>query len=153
MGWTRICGRWRRRRRRRRRRRTNRYKNIKSPPVYWGDLITWTNVDLSSVKSSYIYLMAISQEIHQPSMTKSNMKITHLKCHWNLPGGQWVNIADCEITLTILYSCCQGFCAKSSKHNAMWSSNAGTSQHGRHSLRCHWHVDDHPVPSLNAMTA
>ena len=24
---------------RRRRRRTNRYKNIKSPPVYWGDLI------------------------------------------------------------------------------------------------------------------
>ena len=26
-------------RRRRRRRRTNRYKNIKSPPVYWGDLI------------------------------------------------------------------------------------------------------------------
>ena len=35
--WTRICG---RRRRRRRRRRTNRYKNIKSPPVYRGDLIT-----------------------------------------------------------------------------------------------------------------
>ena len=35
--WTRICGRgWRRRLRRRR---TNRYKNIKSSPVYWGDLI------------------------------------------------------------------------------------------------------------------
>ena len=29
-----------RRRRRRRRRRTNRYKNIKSPPVYWSDLIS-----------------------------------------------------------------------------------------------------------------
>ena len=29
-----------RRRRLRRRRRTNRYKNIKSPPVYWGDLMT-----------------------------------------------------------------------------------------------------------------
>ena len=39
IAWTRICG--RRRRRRRRRRRTNRYKNIKSPPVYWGDLITF----------------------------------------------------------------------------------------------------------------
>ena len=37
MAWTRICGR-RRRRWRRRRRRTNRYKNIKSPPVYRNDL-------------------------------------------------------------------------------------------------------------------
>ena len=39
---TRICGRRRRRRRQRRRQRrrcTNRYKNIKSPPVYRGDLI------------------------------------------------------------------------------------------------------------------
>ena len=43
--------------------------------------ITWTNVDLSSVRSSYIHLMAISQEIQQSSMTKINMKITHLKCH------------------------------------------------------------------------
>ena len=42
IAWTRICGRRQRRRRqrwRRRRRRTNRYKNIKSPPVYRGDLI------------------------------------------------------------------------------------------------------------------
>ena len=43
--------------------------------------ITWTNVDLSSVRSSYIYLMAISQEIHQSSVTKISMKITHLKCY------------------------------------------------------------------------
>ena len=35
IAWTRICGRWCRRRRRR----TNRYKNIKSTPVYRGDLI------------------------------------------------------------------------------------------------------------------
>ena len=32
IAWTRICG--------RRRQRTNRYKNIKSPPVYRGDLIS-----------------------------------------------------------------------------------------------------------------
>ena len=44
------------------------------------------NVDLSSVRSSYIHLMAISQEIHQSSVIKINMKITHLKCHYNLPG-------------------------------------------------------------------
>ena len=30
--------------------------------------------------------MAISQEIHHSSITKINMKITHLKCHQNLPG-------------------------------------------------------------------
>ena len=48
--------------------------------------ITWTNVDLSSVRSSYIHLMAISPKIHQSSMTKINMKITHLKCHYNLSG-------------------------------------------------------------------
>ena len=30
--------------------------------------------------------MAISQGIHQSSMTKINMKINHLKCHQNLPG-------------------------------------------------------------------
>ena len=44
-------------------------------------VITWTNVDLSSVRSSCIHLMAISQEIHQSSMNKINMKITHLKFH------------------------------------------------------------------------
>ena len=37
--------------------------------------ITWTNVDLSSVRSSCIHQMAISQEIHQSSMTKINMKL------------------------------------------------------------------------------
>ena len=35
IAWTRTCGRGRRRRR------TNRYKNIKSPPVYRGDLMNW----------------------------------------------------------------------------------------------------------------
>ena len=32
--------------------------------------------------------MAISQEIHQSSLTKINMKITHLKCHKNV---EWAN--------------------------------------------------------------
>ena len=47
IAWTSLCGRRRRRRRhrwsrrrRRRRRRTNRYRNIKLPPVYRGDLIS-----------------------------------------------------------------------------------------------------------------
>ena len=48
--------------------------------------ITWTNADLSSVKSSGIHLRAISLEIPQPPFTKISLKITYLKSNWNLLG-------------------------------------------------------------------
>ena len=48
--------------------------------------ITWTNVDLSLVRSSDIDLMAISQGAPQPSITKIRLKITYLKFLSNLPG-------------------------------------------------------------------
>ena len=48
--------------------------------------ITWTNVDLSSVRSSGIHLRAISLEIPQPPFIKVSLKITYLKLNWNLPG-------------------------------------------------------------------
>ena len=48
--------------------------------------ITWTNVDLSSVRFSGIHLRAISQEIPQPSITKIHLKITYSKFHSNFPG-------------------------------------------------------------------
>ena len=59
--------------------------------------ITWTNVDLSSVRSSYINLKPNSQEIHKSPMTKINIEIARLKCHQspatatelNVPGGNW----------------------------------------------------------------
>ena len=54
--------------------------------------ITWTNVDLSSARSSYIHLMAISQEIHQSSVTKLSMKITQFKISLKSPRGQWVKV-------------------------------------------------------------
>ena len=47
---------------------------------------TRTNVDLSSVKYSSIYMMAISWEILQPSIIKISLKITYLKFHSNVPG-------------------------------------------------------------------
>ena len=47
--------------------------------------ITWTNVDLSSVRSSKIQLRASSQEITQPSITEIIWKIKYLKFHWNFP--------------------------------------------------------------------
>ena len=52
--------------------------------------ITWTNVDLSSVRLSDIHLRASSQEIRQPSITEIIWIITYLKCHSNFPRGQWV---------------------------------------------------------------
>ena len=40
--------------------------------------ITWTNVDLSSLRSSDFHLRATLPEIHQPSITKFSTKITYL---------------------------------------------------------------------------
>ena len=48
--------------------------------------ITWTNVDLSLVRSSGIHLRAISWDIPQPPFAKVSLKITDLKLIWNLPG-------------------------------------------------------------------
>ena len=45
--------------------------------------ITWTNVDVSSVRLSDIHLRAISQGMPQPSNTKTCLKITYLKYHSN----------------------------------------------------------------------
>ena len=50
------------------------------------DGITWTNVDLSSLRSSDVNLMAISFEISQPSVTKISLKIIFLRVYWNFPG-------------------------------------------------------------------
>ena len=48
--------------------------------------ITWTNADLSSVRSSDIHLRTISQGIPRPTITKISFKIIYLKLHSNLPG-------------------------------------------------------------------
>ena len=51
----------------------------------------WTNVDLSSVRSSGIHLRAILQEILQPSVTEISWKITS-KFSLKSPKGQWVKL-------------------------------------------------------------
>ena len=52
----------------------------------WLQAITWTNVDLSSVRYCIIHLRAISQMIPQPSIMKISLTMTYLKFHLNLPG-------------------------------------------------------------------
>ena len=52
--------------------------------------ITWTNVDLSLVRSSGIHLSAILQEIPQPSVTEISLKIYISKILFKSPRGQWV---------------------------------------------------------------
>ena len=49
-------------------------------------LITWTCVDLSSVRSSGIHLSAILQEMPQPSVTEIILKITYINFCSHLPG-------------------------------------------------------------------
>ena len=60
--------------------------NIGSSNGLLPDGITWTNVDLSSLRSSDVNLMAISFEISQPSVTKISLKIIFLRVYWNFPG-------------------------------------------------------------------
>ena len=48
--------------------------------------ITWTNVDLSSVRPSDIHLRASPQEIPLPSITEIIWKIKYLKFNSNFPG-------------------------------------------------------------------
>ena len=54
--------------------------------------ITWTNVDVSSVRPSGIHLMTISlEEIPRPPIDKTGLKITNLKFHSNIPGRNELN--------------------------------------------------------------
>ena len=55
--------------------------------AWWHQAITWSNVDLSSVRSSQdIHLKASSQEILQSSISEIIWKIKYLKYHSNFPG-------------------------------------------------------------------
>ena len=48
--------------------------------------ITWTNVDLSSVRSNDIHLSTSSQKIPQPSITEIIWEVKYLKYHSNFSG-------------------------------------------------------------------
>ena len=62
---------------------------------------TWTNVDLSSVRSSDNLLKIIPPERPQPSINKSCWKLNYLsKISFKSPRGHWVNI-DCLTYLSI----------------------------------------------------
>ena len=47
--------------------------------AWWHQAITWTNVDLSSLRSSDVHLRAISLEISEPSVTKIRLNFFLLK--------------------------------------------------------------------------
>ena len=54
--------------------------------AWWHQAITWTNVDLSSVRPSSIHRGVTSRAVPELPLTTISLKITHLKYHWNLPG-------------------------------------------------------------------
>ena len=90
--------------------------------------ITWTNVDLSSARSSDIHLRASSQEIiTQPSITEIIWKIKYLKFHSNSPGA---NELITHLVLRTEYfsktrsrPCC--WCPGSSFHQVISSHSIG----------------------------
>ena len=67
--------------------------------------ITWTNVDLSSVRFSGIHLRVVSYAMPQASTTKVAFQINHLKFNWNLQGYievlQRVSVRPCLILLQV----------------------------------------------------
>ena len=62
-------------------------------------VITWTNVDWSSVKSSDIHIRTISQEMPQPPITKIYFKVTYLKFHSNFPGANELRLKTSFVSL------------------------------------------------------
>ena len=57
----------------------------------WHQAIAWSNMDLSLLMYDGNTMRGISQEIHQPSITKSRLKMTHLReISFKSPRGQWV---------------------------------------------------------------
>ena len=72
----------------------------------WHHAITWTNVDLTSIRSNDIHLRAILQESPQSSITKISLKNYHLKFHSNPPGSEWVKLQEIIIYDVIMNSWC-----------------------------------------------
>ena len=68
--------------------------------AYWHLVIIWPSVDSLSERFNGIHLRAISQDTHEPSITRFRMKLTDLNFHTNLPGAnelkhlvsQWVSV-------------------------------------------------------------
>ena len=98
IAWTRICGRWRRRRGR-----TNRYKNIKSPPVYRGDLtrlvllMPWMHVS----SGPYLISFIISPfHILLRLRLRQNVFNTN-RCKW--PYQVYTNFTNMQVTIYSWY--------------------------------------------------
>ena len=64
--------------------------------------ITWTNVDLSSLRSSDIHLRAVSHLIPLPPFTKIRLKIAYIRFHSNLPE---VNKLTVDAIVSAVFSC------------------------------------------------
>ena len=95
--------------------------------AWWHQAITWTNVQLSYIRSNDIHLRATSQEILQPSVSKISLKIIYHCFHANLPGANHLNWAKeslgyymngCNTLFTQEYSIKQGLITLSNAHRS-----------------------------------
>ena len=65
--------------------------------AWWHQAITWTNIDLSSVRSSGIHLRANLEEIPQPSVTEISLKITYLNFFFRWGRTNGINLREVKI--------------------------------------------------------
>ena len=72
--------------------------------AWWHQAITWTNIDWTSLRSSDVYLRAISLDTSQPSVTKISLQLIFLRFYWNLPGDNELNI-PVKISLSSCQCC------------------------------------------------
>ena len=64
--------------------------------------ITWTNADLSSVRSCGIHRRALSWEDLYIPISKTRLKVTFLESHSDLPGASELNYQVYILTLAVL---------------------------------------------------
>ena len=69
-------------------------------------LITWTNVDLSSVRSCGIHRRALSWEDLKIPVSKTRVKITFLESHSDLPGANELSTVS-YLSIWVLISLCE----------------------------------------------
>ena len=91
--------------------------------AWWHQAITWTNVDLSSIRFSDSHLRAIEQEIPQPSVLKMAWKLLKSKISFKSHRGQWA--------ITAIHDICQQWFVKSS---VFWCYIDGLMQERRNSI-------------------
>ena len=108
--------------------------------------ITWTNVDLLSVRSNDNHLRAISQVIPEPLIMKTSLKLTYLR-HPSNTRGRWVKQIKFVTALNKLYPRKDRSSTTRWFHYYLWICFLMSSMANKL-----WDEINYPYPNLNGVT-